>query len=219
MMKKKRNKYQIIWSIVKKKVKLSHIILLIILLISNTFAWFIYNERVQGSIDVQVRGWRILMESEDQQITDYIDIIVDSIYPGMENYYKSIEIQNQSDISATIRYTILEGNILDYSFKTVEGRLEAGESPVSGDLSSAAMIYELEHNYPFKITFSLTNNILEEHYGTATFAVLINWLYEGGNDVADTTWGKNAYNYKELNPTLPSINLKVKIYITQEEGG
>ncbi|NMA51306.1 MAG: hypothetical protein GX951_05645 [Mollicutes bacterium] len=217
-MKKGKSKYATIWKVVKKKVKVSHIVILIILLISNTFAWFIYNEKVEGNINVRVRSWRILMESDSQQITDYIDIEVDSIYPGMDDYEKEIEIQNLSDISANVTYTLLEGNILNYNFKTIEGRAEAGEAPDPDDLSSADMIASLEEDYPFTISFTLTNTIIEQEYGVATFTVGIVWPYEGGDDAADTTWGKNAYDYKVLYPTLPSISLKLKIFITQGTG-
>ena len=41
------------------------------------------------------------------------------------------------------------------------------------------------------------------------------WPFESGDDELDTNWGKLAYDYKKNYPDNPSIELKVKIYITQ----
>ena len=64
-----------------------------------------------------------------------------------------------------------------------------------------------------KLLLSLVKNDLKSRYSGS--ALGLTWAYESGDDEADTYWGIQAYNYKEDNPTLPSISLKIKVYITQ----
>ena len=66
-MTKKKSTLKILWKVLTKKIKLRHLVLLVIMLSSNTFAWFIYAQKVSGTVDVHVRSWKILFESNTKR--------------------------------------------------------------------------------------------------------------------------------------------------------
>lgn len=198
-----------------KRIKVSHIIILAVLLSANTYAWFIYITTVSNNLDVHIKSWQIDFTSGDTPITDYVHVYVDNVYPGMTTYVKPITANNYSEVPATASFKVLEATIMGEQFMTIEGRADAGEQPVATDLTSAQLVNKLANDYPFHITFTLSNAQMVPEVGEATYTVSISWPYESGDDETDTYWGNEAYDYRENNPTLPCISLVVKIYITQ----
>ncbi len=208
MLKKKKGKS-------KNVLKPTRLIFLIVLIAANTFAWFIYATKVDTNISVHVRSWKVVFEAEDNEITNVVNVVTDSIYPGMDDYEYDISAYNRGEVAANMSYIILEARLLDDEYITVEGRGERGEQVQSGDLTSAALETQLAQDYPFTITFDVTNTVIDEEDGREDFTVSIVWPYENNQDEDDTTWGIAAYDFKEDNPTLPSIFIKVKVIITQ----
>ena len=203
------------WRKLKKVIKPSRIIFLIVLISANTLAWFIYATKVNTDISIHVKAWNIVFESGQTQVTNTVNLNVDSIYPGMDDYEYELSVYNHSEVSATMTYTILEARILNDNYITVEGRAERGEQTQSGDLTSAALQTQLEDDYPFSISIDISNSSLGSQNGQETFTVSIVWPYESNQDALDTQWGIDAYDYKVLHPTAATINIKVKIYVTQ----
>ena len=200
----------------KIKLKPSRIIFLIVLIASNTLAWFIYATKIDSNVSVHVKGWNVVFEASENEVTDVVNITVDDLYPGMSNYSYDISAYNNSEVSATITYKILEARILSTTYVTQEGRANNGEPVQAGDLTSSALEYKLSHEYPFTISLSLSGTTLDEEVGKEDFTLSVVWPYESNNDALDTTWGINAYNYKESYPNNPSLTLKVKLIITQD---
>lgn len=213
-MKKKLMNKEKITSIIKK-VKPSRLIFLIVLIMANTFAWFIYATKIDSSISVHVKSWNVVFEAGENQVTDNISINVGDIHPGMEDYEYSISAYNQSEVSANLSYKILEARILDTTYITEEGRGERGEEIEEGDLTSIELEEKLYNDYPFQIALNTTGTTIAMENGQEDFTLDVTWPYENNNDEEDTTWGIAAYNFKESNPTLSSITLRVKITITQ----
>lgn len=207
MMKKNNSKLKI--------VKPSRIIFLIVLIAANSLAWFIYATKITGDISVHVKAWNIVFESGQTQLTNNINLHVDSIYPGMSNYNYNITIYNNSEVSASISYSILEARILNDTYVTTEGRLERGELIQSTDLTSAALLSKLASDYPFTISFNLSDLNIDEGDGREDFSFNVVWPYENNQDDLDTQWGIAAHNFKQSNPSLETIEIIVKIYITQ----
>ena len=195
--------------------KPARIIFLIVLIASNTFAWFIYATRIDSNVSVHVRAWNVIFEAGENEVTDMINLDVDSIYPGMENYEYVINAYNRGDVSATLSYQILSATILDQSFITVEGRQALGQEPVATDLTTEQLKNKLLNDYPFAIGITISNGLIEEENGKETYTLSVIWPYENNHDDIDTQWGINAYEFKEAHPDSPSITLKVKIIITQ----
>ena len=204
---------------VKKKkrslLKPSRLAFLIILALSNTFAWFIYATKIDSNVSVHVRAWNVVFEAGDNLVTDTINLTVDSIYPGMEDYEYVINAYNHGDVSASLSYQILSARILDQEYISKEGRAANGDAPVLSDLTSAQLEAKLANDYPFSITIDISNAVITQTNGEESYTLSVVWPYESNHDDVDTQWGIDAYEFKESNPTLPSITLRIKIIITQ----
>ena len=198
-----------------KKVKISHLLVLAILLAGNSYAWFVYINTVSTQVDVHVRSWKIDINDGDEAVVNYVNVVVDDAYPGMETYTEAIEANNYGEMAATISYKILSASIMGDEYITVEGRSNMGADPVDGDLTSAELESFLNSEFPFKITFELSSDTIAAGNGVATYNVTVRWDYESGDDALDTYWGNRAYTFNQDNPTDPCIELKIKINIQQ----
>ncbi len=201
----------------KRIIKSRRIILVILLLLSNSFAWFIYATEVDNDMSAHVRAWKVVFEAGDSPIVDYVNIDIDSMYPGMQDFSYEINAYNRSEVSASLSYTLLEAQIMDEKYITVEGREELGEEAVDTDLTSEELLQKLENDYPFHILFQLTSTAIDPSIGKAKYMVKANWPYENGNDELDTLWGTKASQFKEEHPDTPTILLKLKISVFQEQ--
>lgn len=198
-----------------KKIKLRHFIFLFLLLVANSYAWLIYVNTVNNTVNVHVASWKIDFKNEDDEVVDYVDVVVSNVYPGMPNFTNQLRAFNYSEVMADVNYSILEANIMGTQYVTVEGRAENNQTVQTGDLTSDQLKTKLTTDYPFHIAFSISTQSMEAQTGLALFTTTVTWPYESGNDALDTTWGTTAYTYKQLHPTSPCITLRVKVYITQ----
>lgn len=214
-MKQKFQKIKITLSNLIKTIKLRRLILIIILLIGNTYAWFIYSADVRTSVDVQVRKWKILFESENTPVEDYFDVVVGDVYPGMEDFSTDLQVYNKSDVRAELSYKVLSARIFDTSYYTVEGRNDASEVVTGDEITCEQLERILTEDYPFLISVDMSDQYMDIIDGEATYYVNVVWPFESGDDEADTYWGNKAYEYLENNPGSTSIELHIKIYITQ----
>src|SRR5574344_216254 len=194
-----------------------HLLILIVLISVNSFAWFIYANQVENNVSVHVRSWKILLEVADHEISSDYEFNVDDMYPGMTDYSQSIQVFNKSEMDAEIVYTILEANILGDDITTQEGVLAAGGTPTGSEPTSAALINKLATEYPFKISFGIGETTIQSGTGETEYNLSVKWPFESGNDSLDTKWGNKAYDYKSANPSSPSITMKVRIKVTQKE--
>ena len=118
----KKSKKSIIFKAIKKNLKLRYIIILIVLLASNSFAWFIYSSAIEGSVDVHVKAWKVVFQSGDTEVSSYLNIDIDAAYPGMDNFTKELTAYNKSELASKITYTLLEANIMGDKYITKEGK-------------------------------------------------------------------------------------------------
>lgn len=212
-MEKKTSKIKLLKAILKH-IKLKHYIILILLLSGNTFAWFIFSNQVNTSIDVHVRAWKVVFTDADKPISDYVNINVDELYPGT-TFQKVLDAYNESDVNAKITYKILSANILGDIYITKEGRNDNNETVLDTDLTSEELSQKLLNDYPFIISFEVSQESMEKEVGEANFTVNVNWEFESGDDERDTYWGNKAYEYKKTHPTDSCISIAVKIFVTQ----
>lgn len=198
-----------------KKIKISHLVILAILLAGNSYAWFVYISTVSTQVNVHVRSWKIDINDGDDAVVNYVHVVVDDAYPGMTTYTHNIEANNYGEMSATVNYSILSANIMGDEYITVEGRSNMGQNPVATDLTSAQLEAKLSNDYPFKIDLDLSSATIAPENGTATYNVTVSWAYESGDDAADTYWGNRAYTFKQSNPDDSCIEIQIKINIQQ----
>ena len=202
----------------KKKrhiIKPSRLIFLIVLLAGNTFAWFIYATKINTDVSVHVRAWNIVFEAGQNELSNDVNVVVDSIYPGMEDYEYEITAYNHSEVSASMSYQVLSARILDDEYITAEEKTRLGLT-VTGDEPTSAEIEEmLAEDFPFTISFDTSSNTIQQGTGFETYTISVVWPYESNDDATDTLWGSDAYTYKESNPSSPSIALRIRITIIQ----
>lgn len=185
----------------KNGIRIRTLLFLSLALSCNTFAWFVYNSRVQNSLSTSVKAWRVAFENEDNELVEYVEFKIDNIYPGMTDYSNSISITNEGEMAAEIKYELEEVSILGDVYSTPT-------------LTSEQLINMVKNDYPFKIEFYASNPTVSTN-GKETFNVSVKWPYEQQNDELDTYWGTRSYDYKQANPSLPGIVLKLKLYVNQ----
>lgn len=189
-----------------KKIKIKNIIILILLLIFNTYAWFIYATRVSSEISVHISSWNVEFSiGEDESITNVV-IAVDRIYPGMETAEKVVTVKNKGEIKAELDYQIMSLKVLDENYKVGE------------NITVEELINKINTEYPFKINITKDDTLLTQGVGDGMFAVTVEWPFESGDDELDTLWGNKAYDYYSANTETKSIEIEITL-IAQQRGG
>lgn len=199
----------------KKNSKIFRLLVLIILVSANTFAWFIYATKIDGSVSVHVKGWDVLFEAGENEVSNIINVNVDSIYPGMDDYHYEVKAYNRSEMSATLSYEIIEVRLLNNTFISKQGRAYYNQPVSNDDLESDELENKLNSDYPFSLVISKSNDNISAGNGIEKVNFDLTWPYENNNDELDTEWGINASNYKKSNPSSPTIAIKIKLIITQ----
>lgn len=193
---KKQNKLKQI----KKRIRKRTLFFLVIALVANSFAWFIYTNKVSNSITTGVRSWKITFDQDGQDLEENVEFNFDDIYPGIDTQVKQIDITNNGEMTAYISYQIESIQIFD-------------ETYTKENYTQEQLINILNNNYPFKLSF--INSDTEITVGqTGNFTATLNWPFESGDDEADTYYGKKSYEFKEES-NEPQIKIIVKIKASQ----
>lgn len=188
----------------KKRIKLRTLLFLLITLTSNTFAWFVYNTKIENNITTSVKSWKITFINGEHDAVQYLEFKIDNIFPGMEDYNNSINISNEGETEATILYEIQEIKILEETYK-------------SEDYTQEELNNIITNNYPFTIKFNIDKTNLNAKNGNGLFSVNVKWPYESGNDELDTYWGNKSHEHKKANPDDPGIKIKIKLTVSQNK--
>lgn len=205
MKEKKKNNLLVLFKVLRKRVKLSTLLMLIVTFSSSTFAWFIYATKVDSGITAHVKAWNVLFEVGDDEIEENMHFDVSDLYPGMMTYTDSVSVKNKGETHAELSYEIVSYTIFGVKY-------EVGNS---GILTSDDLKQSLLNDYPFKTAITLSSNIISPN-STESFSLVVSWSYESGDDEKDTLWGTKAYDYHELHPDLPSISIELKVVATQK---
>lgn len=188
-----------------KKIKIRNLIILIILLAFNAYAWFIYATRVSLNLSVHVSSWNVEFVSGEEEITTNMEIVVDRIYPGMEDFERIIEVHNKGETPAVLTYEIESLQIMGETFEVSE------ESGLTSD-----DIQNMISEYPFKINIESGDNSVIQENEQGEYRITVTWPFESGDDELDTYWGNRAYEYYEENPDGEGIVLKLSLTATQQ---
>lgn len=187
--------------IIKNRVRKSTVFFLVFALMANAFAWFIYSNKVSGTITTGVKSWKINFKEDGADLTNNIEFKVDWAYPGMETYEKKVSITNAGQLKASLKYEITYAKIFDEEYS-------------NENYSSDEIIKILDTKYPFKIKFTIDNQSIETGQ-TANFGFKLSWPYESGNDELDTTYGKKAAAYKESGNSKSEIEIRALVTAAQ----
>ena len=188
-----------------KKTKLSTLLLLALLFASNSFAWFVYSTRVQNSITARVKAWNVAFEIGTEPSVNYINIDVSDVYPGMTTYSRNIRASNNGDTPAELTYEVLSATLFGTTYVP------------DANMTSAELAYMLANDYPFKITITLSTDVIAVGSHNEYYNISVSWPYESGDDLTDTYWGNVAYDYHTTHPTDSSITMQIRIIATQQE--
>lgn len=186
-----------------KKVKIRNILILILLIIFNTYAWFIYATKVATEISVHISSWNVEFATGEEVTTTNIIIEVERVYPGMDDYVKEITVKNKGEMRAQLSYKIKEIRVLDTQYIVDE------------DMTSESLQNKIETEYPFKINIEKDDSELIQGTGDGKFTISVKWPYESGDDEKDTLWGNKAYEYYELNKDKKSIEIQLELEAKQ----
>ena len=185
-----------------KYINTKTIIILIVLLSFNAYAWFIYITKASLELDVHVAAWDITFQAGEEEITNDVVLEVDKIYPGMEDYVQEIEVHNRGEIRADLSYKIMSIEIFGEKF-------EVGDQYTSDDLQN------MLNSYPFKITIESSTDQIEAGTGQGKFTIKVTWPFESGNDELDTYYGNKSYEFQTNNPQAKSLIVKFELTAKQ----
>lgn len=236
--KKKRKKLHF-----KKEIKVRTLLLLIITLIMNTYAWFIYIATVSVGLDVHIKSWDFELQNGAQ--TEDFEFVVENIYPGVptEDTVQNISAANNGEMDALLTCDVVYMRILDKEYSTAQKYTETALTELYTSEELLQMLYE---DYPFKINIYLidtddSGNEVETLYegqevqmptsSKTNIKIQIEWPYEidentlnatnttlEETDEIDTYWGREAYKYHQDNPDKYSIVVKMDIKAVQKDG-
>src|SRR5574344_491029 len=85
-----------------KYVTLKTLIILVVLCVFNSYAWFIFATRASMNLTVHVSSWNINFKVGDEVVSTNMIIDVGKIYPGMNNFQKVITVTNTGETQATL---------------------------------------------------------------------------------------------------------------------
>ena len=191
-----------------KKIKIKNLIILLLLLVFNSYAWFVYTTKVSGELSAHVSSWDVQFVAKDGGVSSYMNIEVAKIYPGMEDFEQTIDVQNRGEVNIELSYEIEQVKILDESFSI----------DTENGVTSESIDEKLKNDYPFKITVEKDDTQLMTGTGNGSFKVKVVWPYESGDDDADSKWGMKAYEFYENNPDEKCIEMKLLLKATQAKG-
>lgn len=185
----------------KKKLRRSTLFFLVLMLITNSFAWFIYTNKVSNSINAHVKSWLVTFDQDGNPLEDTVEFTIDSIYPGMKDFTDSITISNSGETTAYITYQVTSIKVFDEVLDT-------------SSYTSDELISFLNTKYPFLLTFEVSDDEIETS-NTSSFNVKLSWPYESGRDELDTYYGKKSYDFSQNYPEENQIEIVVKIKASQ----
>lgn len=209
-MEQEKSLFKVILEVLKKRFKFRHLLFLALLMTVNTFAWFIYMDKVSSDLQVKVKAWNVSFKFDNTTMTDYVNFRITEIYPGMEDNRQTLTVSNGGEVNASFNYEIVYANILGTVYDTENGNITEEE-----------LTDMLANDYPFKIVLSASNNIISKGGNSEYFYVDVTWDYETTNsngtlnDSEDTYWGNLAYSYINTHPSDPCIELRIKLTATQ----
>lgn len=209
-MEQKKSLFKVVLEVLKKRFKFRHLLFMALLMTVNTYAWFIYMDKVSSDLQVKIKAWNVSFKFDNTTMTDYVNFKITEIYPGMEDNKQTLTVSNGGEVNASFNYDVVYANILGTVYDTE-----------NGDITEEELTNMLANDYPFKIVLSSSSDVISKGGNSEYFYVDVTWDYETTNsngtlnDSEDTYWGNLAYNYINTHPSDPCIELRIKLTVTQ----
>lgn len=149
----------------RKRVVIRSLLLIALLLVVNTFAWFTYISRAGVTLNGSVIDWDISFLNENGAVKD-IQIDITDMKPGMIPFEYKIQIQNNSDVAANIKYDIKSVKLLG-----TELLQEGQEDQIEESLKT---------EYPFVLELITEKDDIGINE-MINFKITLNWDYQASN--------------------------------------
>ena len=215
---------------IKNKIRLRTIILLIITLMTNTYAWFLYATTVSVNLTAHVDAWHIQFEVNNTAIQQEVNFEIQNAYPGMANTTKIIDVRNIGEKKADLTYKIKSIRIFNTLYVSSDSMANGQQAPQGATvLTEQQLRNKLLNDYPFTFTTQISQNTINVG-STGRVTLTFHWDYEEQiqdqnninntyvntvRDVLDTTYGLQASQFYSNNPNTPAIQIVVAICATQ----
>lgn len=149
----------------RKRVVIRSLLLIALLLVVNTFAWFTYISRAGVTLNGSVIDWDISFLNENGAVKD-IQIDITDMKPGMIPFEYKIQIQNNSDVAANVKYDIKSVKLLG-----TELLQEGQEDQIEESLKT---------EYPFVLELITEKDDIGINE-MINFKITLNWDYQASN--------------------------------------
>lgn len=202
---------------IKTRVKIRTLFLLVITLMFNTYAWFLYVSTVSSSLTAHVEAWHVKFKVDDELVDRDIPIVIEHAYPGMSDEVKSVTIINDGQKDADVRFAIKSIRIFDEIYIATD-LLSTGDSIPQGAITTTSenLNNKIQNDYPFYLSVESSDDTIGAN-SEETLTITFTWQYESGDDETDTSYGEMAYSYYNANPTSQAIEMVIKLIVEQHK--
>lgn len=149
-----------------KRTKRFSILMVLMLLSVNAYAWFIYIAESKFDLSAKIVSWDVNFLNNSQEVSE-INEKIENVAPGMETYSKTVNINNNSDFDAEFNYRLTDFIIMGKSV------LPSGANSMTVD----EILTYLEERYPFDFTMSTDSDIISQTE-TGQFTITFDWDFE-----------------------------------------
>jgi len=187
----------------QKKLKRKKYVALLLALFTlsvNAFAWFVFSFHADYTYEGKVSSWDVEVKEDDHLVNNFI-ISVD-MKPGMADFEKEYEINNQGEVPASVDFEVTSLSILG---RTIN--LQNVGDPVS----------YLSSFYPFSISIGADRAVVPAGE-TGHFSLTVTWDFEDTsayyslNEIYD--YNSTFKYYKFANDTYSEYNVTSSNYLS-----
>ena len=202
---------------IKNRVKIRTLFLLVLTLMFNTYAWFLYVSTVSSSLTAHVEAWHVKFKVDNDLVNRDIPIEIEPAYPGMSDEVKTVTIINDGQKDADVRFAIKSIRIFDDIYIATD-LLSTGDTIPTGAIETTSEILnnKIQTDYPFYLSVESSEDTIGAD-SEETLTITFSWQYESGDDETDTNYGEMAYSYYEANPTSQAIEMVIKLIVEQHK--
>ena len=198
---------------IKNRVKIRTLFLLVLTLMFNTYAWFLYVSTVSSSLTAHVEAWHVKFKVDNELVNRDIPIVIEHAYPGMSDEVKTVTIINDGQKDADVRFAIKSIRIFDDLYIATD-LLSTGDTIPTGAIETTSEILnnKIQTDYPFYLSVESSEDTIGAN-SEETLTITFSWQYESGDDETDTNYGEMAYSYYEANQTSQAIEMVIKLIV------
>lgn len=165
----KKNDKKILFTILKKH-KIGIAIIVLMLTVSSTLAWFTYSSAVDFSMTAHIKAWSVEL---DAKYDDVYEFNLSDMYPGMDVSTETVNIKNSGEVDASIGINInsltLFGEVQEYGVDYVIERSADGKEYIV-------------RGYPFELKFILSGTeIAADSNARQSLSYELSWNYDNTN--------------------------------------